>query len=54
MSMVAELNFFLGLQIKQCQGGIFINHGKFVRELLKEYKLDDVKHANGIEHKIEP
>ena len=31
MSMLGELNFFVGLQIKQCQVGIFINQGKYVK-----------------------
>ncbi|KAJ9552544.1 LOW QUALITY PROTEIN: hypothetical protein OSB04_016589 [Centaurea solstitialis] len=30
MSMMAELTFFLGLQIKQSEKGIFINQGKYV------------------------
>jgi len=33
MSMIGELNFFLGLQIKQCKDGIFINQSKYVNEL---------------------
>jgi len=28
MSMVEELNFFLGFQTKQCQDSISINQGK--------------------------
>ena len=46
MNMVGELTFFLGLQIKQLQDGIFVNQGKYVNELLKKYKLDNVKHAS--------
>ncbi|WP_374695567.1 reverse transcriptase domain-containing protein [Areca yellow leaf disease phytoplasma] len=34
MSMMGELNFFLGLQIKQTDG-IFINQAKYTRELSK-------------------
>lgn len=45
MSMMGELTFFLGLQIKQYKDGIFISQGKYVSELLKKYKLDQVKHA---------
>ena len=37
MSMMGELNFFLGLQIKQFKEGTFINQAKYVRELLKKY-----------------
>ena len=46
MSIVGELNFFIGLQIKQGQDDIFIKQSKYVEELLKKYKLDDVKHAS--------
>ena len=45
MSMMGELTFFLGLQIEQCQDGIFINQSKYVNELLKKYKMDQAKHA---------
>jgi len=48
MSMEGELNFFLRIQIKQCQDGIFINQGKYAKELLKKYKIDEVKHATNL------
>ncbi|RVW97886.1 Retrovirus-related Pol polyprotein from transposon RE2 [Vitis vinifera] len=35
MSMMGELNFFLGLQIKQLKEGTFINQAKYIRDLLK-------------------
>nr|KYP57466.1 Copia protein [Cajanus cajan] len=35
MSMMGELNFFLGLQIRQTKNGIFINQSKYCKELLK-------------------
>jgi len=35
MSMMGELNYFLGLQIKQRSDGIFINQAKYTRELIK-------------------
>ena len=34
MSMMGELNFFLGLQIKQSKEGIFINQAKYIKDLL--------------------
>ena len=43
MSMMGELNFFLGLQIKQLKKGTFINQAKYVRDLLKKYNLEEVK-----------
>ena len=40
MSMMRQLTFFLGLQIKQNRDGILINQRKYVNELLKKYKMD--------------
>ena len=34
MSMMGELNFFLGLQIKQTKNGIFINQSKYCKDLM--------------------
>ncbi|KAJ9554351.1 hypothetical protein OSB04_018396 [Centaurea solstitialis] len=39
MSMMGELTFFLRLQIKQSEKGIFINQGKYVHEMLKKFDL---------------
>ncbi|KAJ9536501.1 hypothetical protein OSB04_un000338 [Centaurea solstitialis] len=41
MCMMGELNFFLGLQVKQSTEGIFINQSKHVNDLLKKYQLHD-------------
>ncbi|KAK6160783.1 hypothetical protein DH2020_004164 [Rehmannia glutinosa] len=41
MSMMGELNFFLGLQIKQCQEGIYISQSKYTKELLKKFGIDE-------------
>ena len=43
MSMMGELNFFLGLQIKQLKEGTFINQAKYIRDLLKKFNLEEVK-----------
>ncbi|GKB02010.1 retrovirus-related pol polyprotein from transposon TNT 1-94 [Tanacetum coccineum] len=43
MSMMGELNFFLGLQIKQMEDGIFFNQSKFIKEMLKTFGLEDSK-----------
>ncbi|KAJ9552644.1 hypothetical protein OSB04_016689 [Centaurea solstitialis] len=37
MSMMGELTFFLGLQVRQCPDGIFINQSKYVHDLLKRF-----------------
>ncbi|KAK6160393.1 hypothetical protein DH2020_003774 [Rehmannia glutinosa] len=41
MSMMGELNFFLGLQIKQCQEGIYISQSKYTKELLKKFSIEE-------------
>ena len=46
MSMVGELNFFLGLPIKQSKEGIFINQAKYVKEMLKKFEMEDAKPMN--------
>ena len=43
MSMMGELNFFLGLQIKQLEDGIFFNQSKYVKEMLKKFGIEDTK-----------
>ncbi|GJS71732.1 retrovirus-related pol polyprotein from transposon TNT 1-94 [Tanacetum coccineum] len=42
-SMMGELNFFLGLQIKQMEDGIFFNQSKYIKEMLKKFGLEDSK-----------
>ena len=43
MSMMGELTFFLGLQIKQTKNDIFISQAKYCRELLKKFGMDECK-----------
>ncbi|GKC05729.1 retrovirus-related pol polyprotein from transposon TNT 1-94 [Tanacetum coccineum] len=43
MSMIGELNFFLGLQIKQLEDDIFFNQSKYIKEMLKKFGLKDSK-----------
>ncbi|GKB08539.1 retrovirus-related pol polyprotein from transposon TNT 1-94, partial [Tanacetum coccineum] len=43
MSMIGELNFFLGLQIKKMEDGIFFNQSKYIKEMLKKFGLEDSK-----------
>ncbi|GKB68651.1 retrovirus-related pol polyprotein from transposon TNT 1-94 [Tanacetum coccineum] len=43
MCMMGELNFFLGLQIKQIEDGIFFNQSKYIKEMLKKFELEDSK-----------
>jgi hypothetical protein len=43
MSMIRELNFFLGFQIKQLKDGTFIHQEKYTNDILKKFKMDDCK-----------
>ena len=43
MSLLGELTFFLGLQISQCEEGIFISQTKYIKEMLKRFKMEDCK-----------
>jgi hypothetical protein len=43
MSMIGELSYFLGLQIKQIKNGIFVSQGKYIKDMLKKFGLDDAK-----------
>ncbi|GJR19878.1 uncharacterized mitochondrial protein-like protein [Tanacetum coccineum] len=46
MSSIGELTFFLGLQVKQKEDGIFISQYKYVTEILKKFCFSDIKKAN--------
>ena len=43
MSMMGELKFFLGLQIKQTKQGTFISQTKYCKELIKKFGLENAK-----------
>nr|GEU91737.1 putative ribonuclease H-like domain-containing protein [Tanacetum cinerariifolium] len=43
MSSMGELTFFLGLQVKQIEDGIFISQDKYVNEILNKFGFSDVK-----------
>jgi len=45
MSMIGELNYFLGLQVKQSSEGIFISQSKYAKDLVKRFGLDGKSHA---------
>ncbi|GKC21204.1 putative ribonuclease H-like domain-containing protein, partial [Tanacetum coccineum] len=45
-SSMGEITFFLGLQVKQKEDGIFISQDKYVAEILKKFDFANVKTAN--------
>ena len=43
MSMIRELIYFLGLQIKQLKNGIFMSQGKYIKDMLKKFGMNESK-----------
>ncbi|XP_024010234.1 uncharacterized protein LOC112085266 [Eutrema salsugineum] len=46
MSMVGELNYFLGLQIKQTSEGIFVSQSTYAKNLVKRFDMQTSRVAN--------
>jgi hypothetical protein len=43
MSMMSELQFFLGLQIKQSKEGTFEHQAKYTKDIVRKFKMEDSK-----------
>jgi hypothetical protein len=43
MPLLGELSFFLGIQIRQSNQGIFISQTKYIREMIKRFEMEDCK-----------
>jgi hypothetical protein len=43
MSMMGELKYFLGFQVKQLQGGTFISQTKYIQDILNKFGMKDAK-----------
>ena len=43
MSMIGELSYFLGLQIKQLKSVTFVSQGKYIKDMLKKFGMSDSK-----------
>jgi len=43
MSLLGELTYFLGIQISQQEKGIFICKSKYIKEMLKKFKMEECK-----------
>ncbi|GKF58751.1 uncharacterized mitochondrial protein-like protein [Tanacetum coccineum] len=46
MSLMGELTFFLGLQVKQKEDEIFISQDKYVGEILKKFGFSSLRTAS--------
>jgi hypothetical protein len=45
MSMMGELNYFLGFQVKQLKEVTFVSQTKYTQDLLKRFRMKDAKPA---------
>jgi hypothetical protein len=43
MSMMRELTFFLGIQVKQMMESIFIHQAKYTKDLMKKFNIAEIK-----------
>jgi hypothetical protein len=43
MSMMGELTFFLGIQVKQTKKDIFIHQAKYTKYLMKKFNMAELK-----------
>ena len=44
MSLIGELTYFLGLQVKQMEDTIFISQSKYVKSFMKKFDLNNASH----------
>jgi hypothetical protein len=45
MSMLGELSYFLGFQVKQLKDGTFISQTKYTQDLIKRFGMKEAKPA---------
>jgi hypothetical protein len=43
MSMMGELTFFLGIQVKQMKQDTFVHQAKYTNDLMKKFNMDELK-----------
>jgi isopentenyldiphosphate isomerase len=43
MSIMGELTFFLGIQVKQTKKGIFVHQDKYTKDLMKRFNMAELK-----------
>ena len=45
MSMIEELSYFLSIQIKQMKNCTFVSQGKYIKDMLKKFGMEDAVDA---------
>ena len=48
MSLMGELNYFIGLQVKQTKDGTFINQTKYIKEIIKKFGMESSKELSAL------
>jgi hypothetical protein len=43
VSMIGELTFFLGIQVKQTKQGTFVHQAKYTKDLMKKFNMVELK-----------
>jgi hypothetical protein len=43
MSMMGELTFFIGIQVKQTKQGTFVHQAKYMNDLMKKFNMAELK-----------
>jgi hypothetical protein len=43
MSMMGELTFFLGIQVKQTKQGTFMHQAKYTKDIMKKFNMVELK-----------
>jgi hypothetical protein len=43
MSMMKELTFFLGIQVKQTKQGTFVYQAKYTKDLMKKFNMVELR-----------
>jgi hypothetical protein len=43
MTVMRELTFFLGIQVKQTKQGTFVHQAKYTKDLMKKYNMVELK-----------
>jgi hypothetical protein len=43
ISMMGELTFFLGIQVKQMKQGTFVHQDKYMKDLMKKFNMAELK-----------
>jgi hypothetical protein len=41
--MIGELSYFLGIQIKQLKNDTFVSQGKYIKDMLNKFGMNDAK-----------